>query len=435
MAGIQLSGLASGMDTDAVISQLMRFERIPRGRMELKQAAIQARSDGLGEIAAKLKSLATAATALRSAATWGDVQIVTSSDTARLGARATAGAAPGGHQVTVTSLASAEQRTFTFVSPVVNQPLVVNGQNVDLLAGATVADAVAAINAKPDLGVVAVEVAGKLVLSSRTTGAANGFTATGLSIVEDPLAYRAGKNAVFSVDGVGKTSASNVVTDAIPGVELTLKAPVTDATVSVGNPGPDLQVVKDKVKAFVEAYNGTLDIVRGKLAEKRVPTAATTTDAKRGALFGDTNLQSVLSSLRGSIGDLSALGITTGAAGAISADAVAGKLVLDETKLAEAVTANPYQVQELLGAKTGVDGLAQRLESVLTPQTQAGGILDERKSAATRQLTSLKEALARFDDRLAKREEGLRARFAALEQALSRSQAQQADLAARLGLR
>ena len=42
MTGIQLSGLASGMDTDAIISQLMSIESQPRTRVARQQVAIQA---------------------------------------------------------------------------------------------------------------------------------------------------------------------------------------------------------------------------------------------------------------------------------------------------------------------------------------------------------------------------------------------------------
>ena len=38
MAGIQLSGLASGLDTASIIDSLMAVERQPRTRIEMRQA-------------------------------------------------------------------------------------------------------------------------------------------------------------------------------------------------------------------------------------------------------------------------------------------------------------------------------------------------------------------------------------------------------------
>lgn len=436
MALVSLSGLASGMDTDAVVSQLMTFERAGRSRIELKQVATQARHDALRDLGGQLAKLKDAAIALRSAATWGDVQKVESSDAARVGVRSVAGAAPGGHQVAITSLASADQRQYAFTSQPGASQLTVNGRTIDLAAGATLADAVAAINADSEAGVMAVDVGGKLVLSSRTTGAASSALATGASLVEDPALRRAGADAVFTVDGVAKTSATNVVTGVIPGVELTLKAPTTSAaSISVGAPAPDQEAIKTKLKAFVETYNGAVEIVRAKLTEKAVPNATTSTDAKKGVLFGDTNLRSVLSSLREVAGTLGDLGVSTGAAtgAATSQDALAGKLVLDDAKFTAALAADPSAVRRALGGTTGVEGFAQRLEAVLEPQTQAGGVLEGRRNAMTSELTSLKAALSRFDDRLARKEEALRAKFTALELALSRSQQQQQDFASRLG--
>ena len=71
MAGIQLSGLASGLDTASIIDSLMAVERQPRTRIEMRQASEQARRDGLKQVPTQLKSLQDAATALRSAGTLG----------------------------------------------------------------------------------------------------------------------------------------------------------------------------------------------------------------------------------------------------------------------------------------------------------------------------------------------------------------------------
>ncbi len=436
MARIQLSGLASGMDTDAVVNQLMTLERAPRARMELRQVSAQARQDAIKDVAAQLTKLKDAATALRSAATWGDVQTVESSESGKVAVRALSGAAPGGYQVSVTSLASADQRTYAFASQSSASQLTINGQTVDIPADAVLADAVAAINAKTETGVLAVDVGGRLVLSSRTTGAASSALATGAGLTEDTAARRAGADAAFTVDGVAKTSAGNVVSGVIPGLELTLKAPTTSATsITVGAPAPDQAQIKAKLKAFVETYNGVVDVLRTKTNEKVVPNATTSTDAKRGVLFGDTNLRGVLTSLRSVAGTLGDLGITTGGASATtSQDALAGKLTFDEAKFTERLAADPAGVQTALAGTAGAGGFARAIEAVVTPQTETGGVLDGRQTAIGGELKAIKDAVARFDDRLARREEALRARFAALEQALSRSQAQQQDFAARLGL-
>lgn len=446
MSPISLSGLASGMDTDAVISQLMALERVPRQRTELQQAAVRARQENLRDISSKLGALQTAAAGLRSAALWEGTQTVESSDATKVAAQRTGGAGPGGYQVEVTRLASATQRTFTYTSQPSASQLSIAGETIDLAENATLDDAVSAINAA-STKVYAVNVNGSLVLSSRTTGAASDFAATGAAVAENGAAAKAGQDAAFRVDGVDRASASNTVTDAIPGLELTLKAPTSSPmTITVGAPGVDQEAVKAKVRAFVEQYNKTMETLRTAVAEKRVANPSNTTDARKGSLYADDTVVRALRQLRETVGqaiggmttydDLADIGISTGAAtgsGTLSKDAVAGKLVLDEAKLSAALTADPAAVQKLLGGKTGTDGAAQALEAVIRPFTETGGALDGRITSADSEISRLSDRLATFDDRLAAKEERLRRQFVALEQALARSQSLQADLAARLG--
>src|SRR5436189_18164 len=65
-----------------------------------------------------------------------------------------------------------------------------------------------------------------LVLSAKTTGATEGaFTAsaTGSLLVEDSTKRVSSRDATYTINGVSKTSPTNVVTDAIPGATITLK--------------------------------------------------------------------------------------------------------------------------------------------------------------------------------------------------------------------
>src|SRR3712207_8820183 len=112
-SGLRLGGLSSGLDTEAIVGQLMALERQPRARLERKQAAVQARQDALRDIATKLKTLKSAAQALSSAGTWAPTQTVTSTDAARVGARSVASITPGTYSVEVTQIATNASRTFS----------------------------------------------------------------------------------------------------------------------------------------------------------------------------------------------------------------------------------------------------------------------------------------------------------------------------------
>src|SRR5918998_5623466 len=112
-SGLRLGGLSSGLDTESIVSQLMAIERQPRARLERKQAAVQARQDALRDISTKLRSLKTAAQNLASAGTWAPTQTITSSDSARVGARVVGSVAAGTYNVEVQKVATAASRTLT----------------------------------------------------------------------------------------------------------------------------------------------------------------------------------------------------------------------------------------------------------------------------------------------------------------------------------
>ena len=113
MAGIQIGGIASGLDTESIITQLMSIESAPRTRTARQQVTVQARQDALRQIDTKLTNLKLAAGDLRSAAHLdahaGDLQ---RQRERALTARQLTGAAPGGYTVNVASLASADSRTY-----------------------------------------------------------------------------------------------------------------------------------------------------------------------------------------------------------------------------------------------------------------------------------------------------------------------------------
>lgn len=429
MAGIQMTGLASGLDTASIISQLMTVERQPRTQLTDRQLRTQARHDALADIRSQLTALKTAAAALKSAATWADTQSVTSSGEAYATARRTAGAASGGYELTVTSLARADQHTYAYVAPGADTTLTVNGASVALTAGATIDDAVTAINASDTANVYAVNVQGRLVLSAKTTGASSAFTATGGPLTEDLAAARAGADAQYAIDGVAHTSATNVVANALPGVEITLKAKTTGPVqITVGDPGPDQAAISDRVKAFVEAYNKTVDNIRSRTTEKPVADASTSLDKKKGVLFGDSGLNGILNSLRATVGSLSTLGISTGSAsGTVNQDAVAGKLTFDATTFGAALAADPAAVKAQLST------FDTAMDASLDPYVQAGGVLDARVSSTDDQLRDVADSLTRFDARMTAREALLQKQFTALEAVLHKNQSLQSSLASMLG--
>jgi flagellar hook-associated protein 2 len=298
-------------------------------------------------------------------------------------------------------------------------------------------DAVSTINSDDGSPVWAVNVGGKLSLSRRETGDHSnwGFDASGPA-VGVLASSRDGSNAAYTVagDATVYTSHTNVATDGLPGLELTLKSTGT-STVTVSTPAAKSEDVAAKLKAFVTAYNDAVDLVRSKLTEKRVINPQSDADAKLGALYGDDSLDSVMTSMRQAISaaGLDALGVSVASTGSgTSPDALAGKLTFNQATFDAAWAAGPSAVKAKLGS-SDAPGFAHAFEGVLDPITRAGdGLIDQRVADADGEISYIKDSLASMDLRLQAREDLLRKQFTAMEQALAASQSASSSLAGQL---
>jgi flagellar hook-associated protein 2 len=460
-----LTGIASGVDTSAIIDKLMEVDRQTTIRLALRKTAATARQTGISGVASKLSALKLAAQDLASATTWVATQTVTSSDTNKVTAEKVGGAGIGGHSVQVDRLASSAQRGFAFHQSASagsfdiyygDDPAAAGAAKVtiNVPANATAQDVANAINAKgtaPAYATVLTDPATgeeRLVLSARKTGDSSRFTVdqAGLAVqMDEDQTYQKiddTLNSAYRIDGSATVlhSQTNVVDNAIAGVRLTLKGVTTSepVTVNVSPPGVDPDMVKTKAQAFVDAYNALVTDIRGKVSEKTVANAATDEDAAKGQLFGDTGLTTMLTQLRSMMGgklsgltgvdDLSDLGITEPKSdGTVSQDAKDGKLVLDADKLLAAMSTDSGKVREFFTS------FSSNLTTYTRTQTGGGkGVLDGRNAAAADDITSLQDQIDRANDRMTGTEARLKAQFAAMESSLLQIQTQQSWLQGQL---
>jgi flagellar hook-associated protein 2 len=452
-----IGGIASGLDTNTIIGQLLAIERQPEVRALQQQHVEEARQNALRDVNTRLTNLQTAIAGLRDVSTWGDVQSVTSSDAANVGVVRTGGAAPGGYQVQVTQLARAHQLTSTALASIAADDTlhikVGSGATVDVgvKSGDSLDTVAGKINSTSGIQVYASVVNSKLVLSGKITGAANTISVTADSGVDTDLGLTeslTARDAKYTVDGGPvQSSASNVVTAAIPGVTLTFKGVMAAAaSVVVGSPGPNTDVVSGKIQAFVDQYNSTVDFINSKLKEHKVVNPTTDDDRAKGVLNADPALGGILSQLREAVGDtftgaapdlnqLSLAGLSTGktvGSGTLNQDAIDGRLSLDTDKLSDVLTDRFSEVKKLFTNITGTyasEGLAQRLDDLIKPQVQTGGVLAARIAGSQSSIDDLKQRQSDIETRVALRETQLRAQFTAMETALSQSQSLQSQLA------
>src|SRR3954465_5639842 len=450
-----ISGLASGIDTSTIIDQLMAIERQPQTRLKTQVSLSAARKSALADVQTRLKNLQLAAEGLKSVTLWANKQTVDVNDPTKAAVTLTGPAGTGSYQLNIGQLARGSQRWYSYTIPAADDTITFsNGHTTTITAGSDIDAAVLAVNSDANAPVYASAVTDAqsgtkyLVFSSRTTGqTASAFTASASSIAEDGSRAVGGLDAQYWVDsGTMKTSPSNVVTDAIPGASLTLKGVTTvsgPVTVTVGAPAPDNAGITAKVKAFVDQYNSTLDFVRSKLDEKKVVNPQTTADQQKGLLNGDTMLEGILSQLRNAmtatyapgnpttLDQMNEIGVSTGAAtsGALSADAIKGKLVFDTTKFSAALASDPTAVKNLV---SGTSGFGVALDNLLAPTLQAGGTMASRLSSEDTKQKDLNDRIAAMQVLLDKKQETLKAQFTAMETALQASQAQGQWLAGQL---
>lgn len=196
----------------------------------------------------------------------------------------------------------------------------------------------------------------RVTLTNKTTGSLamtlsdSGNLAAALGL--DANNQQLGQNAVYSLDG-GATwhySTSNTISEAIPGVSLTLTR--TTSSPYQFTVEPDTAGAIAAVRKFVDQFNSVLSFIADK-------TSYDATTKTAGTLMGDSAVRAIESTLRrlvtspainagGRYRTLADVGISFGAVG--SAVGTTNQLQLDESKLQAALRENPDAVFELFGA-------------------------------------------------------------------------------------
>jgi flagellar hook-associated protein 2 len=450
---VSVSGLGNGVDFGRIVDQLVAIQRKQTvERLATTQQTRQSKLTDYGTLTTKLLALETAARALAQAAAF--TQHTTSvSDPTVLAASATASATPGSSLVTVQQLATAHTITHTAAKAVASPTTSITtggatftfkvglgpNETVTLAAGATLEDLKHAIN-NLGAGVLASIVntgsesapAYRLVLTARKTGAN-----AAISIVTDSTdldflntsgtggteTIQAAQDAVVLLgdptqNPVRLERSSNTITDAIPGVTLTLSKSSGGSPVTV-TVSRDTAQVKATIKSLVNAYNDMVTFIR----------ARTTYDpaTKTGGLFvGEETARRVLDRLRSALTD-PVSGLTTyTAVGQVGLQTQRdGTLTVNEAGLDQALSTNLAAVQDLFVGQSLTTGVAKRLVGAVDQLTDvAVGPLTLRKQALTKQVSDLATQISLKQAQVDRYADQLRRQFAALEAVLAQLQTQ-----------
>lgn len=176
------------------------------------------------------------------------------------------------------------------------------------------------------------------------------------------------------------TSESNTFTEIIPGVTLNLLGadPSTTIRISVEN---DTEAVRVAIEGFVKSYNAVIDFMNKQLRYD-------TMTEEGGLLLGDTLLVTVQNNLRQiTTGMIAGLPIDMNRLTAIGIKSVpeTGKLIIDSSRLQEALSSNPAGIADLFStSSTSTNPDITFLNSTAKTVLSSNGFTVDITAAATR---------------------------------------------------
>jgi flagellar hook-associated protein 2 len=275
---------------------------------------------------------------------------------------------------------------------------------------------------------------GQLILSTRATGAT---TSVGVSTAGSTLAAVAGsakngQDAQYSINGVAGSSSTDTVTDAIPGVTLTLQGVTSSTqpvTITVQPPQMNAASVVKAVQQFVTDYNAVVNSLNTTVSTK--PPGGSNFNPNSGSLFGDQELISLITNMRTSIyqpgsglpaglAALSDIGITTGAASAsgFSQNSVAGNLTVDTNALTAAIQSHPDQVKAILTQ------FSHSFQGIVNAEAGPGGSIESRIQGTTQLENRLQDQYNTAQELFNQQEAAMQQQWAKIEGVLSNLQHQ-----------
>lgn len=434
-----LGGIASGLDSTALIKATLDVEAIPQTMLKGKVTASQALTAALTTLNGRIASLTTLAQA---AAKPGALNLLAATSTSPLvTAKASSAAGPGEIQMTVDRTATKHTAVTATMSAWPESPATFSitksdGSSVPVTAASTSLDEVIkSVNATTaTTGVTALKVpAGKdaggvdvfrLQFTASSTGAAAAFDikdSTGTSIFAAPGAaiMQQGKDAQVTLyAGTAAeqkiTSATNTFTGIMKGVDATVTGPtVGPVTLTVGSDG---EGVSKRAADLVDALNSVFNNIKVSSMVTTGVSGATTA----GVLQGDSAVRGINTALINAatypVNDKSPseIGIIITKTGTIEFNA---------EKFKAALAKDPASVNATL-------------EAISTRVADAGKVASDQYSGTiTKKITTQQGAqkdlgvqIGDWDRRLSTRKASLTRLYAALEVSMGRLNAQMDQL-------
>lgn len=449
--GIAFGSINSGLPKD-IVQQIVEAEKIPIQQMEVRKGKITDKKALVQQLTTLVENMRGEVLKNKNARSLRELAVNTG-DSKDIGVTADKNVAdPGKYQLEVVQLArkssaisnGVEDKDKTYVGVGYIKAVLPNGEEKEIYVDekhATLTGIAKLINGDPELGMKATVVNDgkgedepwRLMVSMSETGDDNMVEFPYLYLVDGEVDIyfeqeRPAQDAKVKLDGFEIEVPSNRVTDLIPGVTIDLKKakPGEEITIEITE---DVQKIGGKVSSLVDNINNVLKFI------KEQNTLDESTDTSR-TLGGDSLLTTIEGRIRSAVFStiqtdkgpmrIADLGIS------FQRD---GLLKLDQAKL-EASLAKDYKAvtqvltgkYTLQGGKTNgfIDILDEAAKILLT---QPSGVLPSRKGGLQSQINQIDRQIANRQRIIQQKEEVLKAKFARLEETISKIKGQGAGLA------
>ncbi|MCL6574484.1 MAG: flagellar filament capping protein FliD, partial [Bacillus sp. (in: Bacteria)] len=296
----RLAGLASGIDTESMINDMMKVKRIPLDKLQQAKTINSWKTDAYREINTKIASFRDAMAGLRLQGTF-NAQKATSGDT-RIDVSMAGTSTQADFSISEAKLAiPAKTGSLSFDTKISSGSTLIdpsktetitfnlNGTDITIPNTSTFDEMIAKINSA-QTNVKAANVGGSLVFTTTETGVEKSITITGSSAASQNLlqivdgttsianGFPTATGASYS-DGAAAVSGYAVIngtkinvstnTFTYEGVQINLKQDIPVDSAAVVSIAPDTDKIFDKIKTFVDKYNDLIKDLNAKLSEPK----------------------------------------------------------------------------------------------------------------------------------------------------------------------
>lgn len=429
MSTISFGGLATGLDTGSIITQLVELKRAPIYRLENDISGYQSQLKALSTLKSKLIALQDAAHDLDTSNEFSSLT-ASSGDEDFLTVEASSDASPGSYTFEIRSLATAQKEVSQGYDSLTDSigsgimSFTVNGETTDLnLTGFNSLDSLKdEINNNVDGVSASIVYDGNetggyhLVLSSSETGedAAFSVDVSGMSGGTTPLFEHKSDaaDALVVVDGI-EIHTSNTTSEIISGLTIDLRDAEEGKLIQV-DVAVDTEGIAEKVKSFVDAHNDLQSFIE----------ANKSTD---GVLYGVPTVRTVgsrienifTSRLEGGLGNItlfSQIGITRGE----------GRLLdWSEDDFIEALEDDFSGVRDLFIERDGNLGKTYLIDQAVENMTDSvDGLFKISNDAINSKIDYAESSMERYEKSVETYQTTLERKFTAMEMMVAQLQAQ-----------